>query len=872
MSHQVEKTVGHLGLVAKQGPQSLSLTKLISDTCNEDCLSFEGLLAVAGSSVRELLVHTDGHIRQCPRCAIIYSAFRSSQLLKQLPRQLHVRLGGLFDSSSEEGATGDPIHTPGRIDLATGEIEACGPGDTFNPQLGTVRVNGVLGIAADMFHLTLLDVPESVHSAEVTLLGKLLSFSRSGEVWEAESRISDLLGMSDVAAAADLFLKYLRGGPSSLLFECKTEGTDVLRFLTDADVIRRIHDYVVPSKYHSDTYIDSSALGFSRNALKRIAQEVDRAFADIEFDTILSNGWPMDFVSRRLSAMRSVHRGIPRPSAVGSEGHKSPRLNGRIRKGSRVLVLTDVSVTGRLQGCLAEIVKNCGGVVVGRGALAVPKSRDSQIEALRSLARVEMDLDVPGAGCTRCSSDTPKMVFNPLASTMTFKKETGRSASEFLFEFPDALEFWQDVDSTDAYQHHYVEGPDHYLSFINTDKMLANKTVCTKWVQRLVHCVKANGYTPEIILVPKRRRGERLARLLSAHLSDSELEIVSVRKTGDLYRLTPSMKRKLAGKRVLVVDSAAGWGRTLDELCILAEDAEATAVGAAVILSRLSERCEEAFNSRLEGGFHRIANIPIRPYKGSKQDCPVCRARESVRQCAEESEMTELMAHFDYIYGPGGGPPRDGKETTDTPEEEASPEYEATHPFLAKCRSRTASGVVLNNLYTSQNNGMAALSLPEINDHGLGWQTRTAMVRHLPYGVLEWSKGYLDRDLETYIDNGEECSVFGSVSEVFANEDQLVWLDDLQKLLSKNPRLSPLKNPAFWNQMTLLSYDIGKRCGVNVYEVEARLNGMLQEHHRDECGEGLRMMQNGLLRGKEIGGIVSAPTADVMSEEITESL
>src|SRR3989442_7212532 len=62
-------------------------------------------------------------------------------------------------------------------------------------------------------------------------------------------------------------------------------------------------------------------------------------------------------------------------------------------------------------------------------------------------------------------------------------------------------------------------------------------------------------------------------------------------------------------------------------------------VGAAVLLSRLSEPGEEALDRRLSGGFTRLYSIPVRPIAvrdRSRQRCPVCRRRQELRDAVSE--------------------------------------------------------------------------------------------------------------------------------------------------------------------------------------------------------------------------------------------
>ena len=202
-----------------------------------------------------------------------------------------------------------------------------------------------------------------------------------------------------------------------------------------------------------------------------------------------------------------------------------------------------------------------------------------------------------------------------------------------MLEHAEALEFWREVNVAHAYEHHRKEGNTHYLSFVDTAKLISNPVVGPSLMERFRNAVVKDGWMPTAILAPQRPRAVLLARKFIESLSEVRpgamvpLTIARRGLRGRAWRLRPEDRVALHGAKLLVIDSAAGHGKTLDHLALLAGNCSPASVRAAVLLSRLTDGCEAAFSARLSGGFQKLYHLPVRPIviRGTSVDiCPVC--------------------------------------------------------------------------------------------------------------------------------------------------------------------------------------------------------------------------------------------------------
>src|SRR5439155_5830650 len=243
------------------------------------------------------------------------------------------------------------------------------------------------------------------------------------------------------------------------------------------------------------------------------------------------------------------------------EGYDPPISTEDIAAGSRVLVLVDVVVTGRLLERLKRIVQDARATVVGTGSIA--KATFAKVpDTFRFLSAVKMRLD-EAQKCRRCGV-LEFREFNPFANCMTLKLANARSPSQFIAYDDEAREFWEFVNTADAYQKHYIERNCHYTAFVDTARLLSHPDIGSTLIENLRVKVLGHSLTPTVFLVPRRQRAEllaeRLAECLEFTAPRGRAAIVLATRHKDAWRLTEAARRRLHGKRVLVVDSAAGYG------------------------------------------------------------------------------------------------------------------------------------------------------------------------------------------------------------------------------------------------------------------------------------------------------------------------
>src|SRR5207302_7088300 len=107
--------------------------------------------------------------------------------------------------------------------------------------------------------------------------------------------------------------------------------------------------------------------------LSRVATAFHHLFEDVQFDTIVTNGWAMATIARRLAVQRTA---TPLSDAIADvicEGYDQPTLTEDILPGSKVLILVDVKVTGTLVARLQDVVQRAEAQVVAAGALVAAR-------------------------------------------------------------------------------------------------------------------------------------------------------------------------------------------------------------------------------------------------------------------------------------------------------------------------------------------------------------------------------------------------------------------------------------------------------------------------------------------------------------------
>ena len=576
----------------------------------------------------------------------------------------------------------------------------------------------------------------------------------------------------------------------------------ISKLLESTGAIERECDYVLPSGLHCDTHINFAKVCASEPVLQSLAGVLERAISGIDFDTIVSTGWTMATVARRL-LRRPAFVGQRRLRHVLVEGYRPAQLLGPIPQGARAIVLMDVLATGGLLTQLNSVVRKHGGQIAK--AVALVHSEDSRPEscAYEGLCRIPMRMCV-ASECDRCDR-LPRVEFNPVAYRMTRRNSIARSPSAFLAADSCAREFWELVEAADAYEHHRREGGRHYLGFVDTARMLNHADVGAALVQRLAILARARGGMPDVILAPARLRAVLLARrMVDAMVREglARIEVLPVRRSSRTGRWTLKPSTDLSGRRVLLTDTAAGQGETLDDLSLLALEAGATRVGAAVLLSRLTEGNEEALDRRLAGGFVRLYSFPLRPIAVSNgAGCPACRQQDELKLAAERTQLPALR-QLQRARSSMGSAKRESRSV-----QTSLPGFLPSR-LLERCHRKVASGIALHTISAAMGDGMPSLSLPEISDKRIPHANRAAILERLPDGILEWSGPELTAEITRSLHVVAEDDVWTAAVNLLARERSNAWLSCLESRLrtqaqDKAPRV------LYWSNLVYAAYRVG---------------------------------------------------------------
>jgi adenine/guanine phosphoribosyltransferase-like PRPP-binding protein len=829
------------------GLVALKTRFLVSDACSTpECLSRAALIERTQQPLGRLPDDFRAHVAHCPRCAHLFAAYRSVNRVAALPARFDVPLSGI-ELPRGDKKDAEPTKILGLIDLETLQLRVCEEPDEWSSGPLHMRVNLVLDPEVDFLSLTLLDVPDEIGSVAVTTPRGLESLVRATDgTYELTRSLDEYRSAPDQESA---FLTFLRTGLLKIVFERLAEDPrpdlqgEVLDLLAATGAVERNYDYVLPCGLHSDTHVRVGKLCHSEETLRKVAECFDRLFGDLQFDTIVASGWAMAAIARRLAERRKGPRRTC-PHVAMSEGYTTPRLLEDIPRGSKVLILVDVVVTGGLVQRIRSVVRSAGAEVAGAGVVVRSQHHSSYERCLlRPLCQVKMELTA-ARDCPRCGR-LERREFNPFSYTMTARTSAARSPSQFLEYDARAREFWQAVDLAEAYEHHHIERDVHYTAFVDTLKLLQHRETGPRIVESLVDLIMEQGRCPGVILTTSTGRAAILARSLVAALSAgrrSPIPVLTARTRNDHWHLPPKAASALLGKHVLIVDTAVGHGCTLDGLHSIARANGASSTAGAFILSRLSESAEDAFRARLEGGFHRLYHLPIRPVliRGHQPGlCPVCNRKTAVSTAAKETRLEAIRQLAAWLTRRPVISPRTGEEATRVFQPALFP-VEAD--FLTTCSSKVASGVTLHSLHAGMNNGMAPLALPEAGEHRIPAKNRVAMVEHLPPGVLAWSRGHLDRDLRAILSNADHTALWNASAGVLARERHTEWVEELGGLLERCAALRLGPRPLFWNTLVCHAYLSSHSAPEEAAALRTRLVTLIGVQQSAHAARGLQQM------------------------------
>jgi orotate phosphoribosyltransferase len=618
----------------------------------------------------------------------------------------------------------------------------------------------------------------------------------------------------------------------------------VSKTLSDAGAIERECDYTLPCGLHSDTHINLGKICRRENSLAGIVSALDEALQGETFDTVVSTGWALATIARRLVLRRRTQT-RRRIRHVMVEGYDPPTVLEEVTPGARVILLLDVVVTGgQVLRVTEELWKQKATSVKAIAIVDADFSGRCIATPIERLCRIPMDLARSGE-CRRCGM-LPSAEFNPIAGRMTKKKVQPRSPSEFLSDDSVARELWESVNTAAAFEHHRIVGTRHYLGFVDTAALLRHPETGPLIVEKLCRRIEARSGVPDVVLVPARARGLLfggcLVRGFEQFLGVSGVRLERVRQQAGHFALKGV--RDLSGLRVLVADAAAGHGDTLDELALLSTSAGAASVAGAVLLSRLSEVCERSFDERLSGGFVRLYSMPVRPITvrdKNRMNCSVCQRRQDLKQAVAELPAGRVREVAKRL---SAGPRFRRRTVPAAPSILSGERQGALFPLgpLSTCRPGVASGIALHALHAAMGDGMAPLSLPEIASNNIPSAKRAALVADLPAGVLKWSGPPLLEQLCGFLKRGRDRDVWTAIVELMSRSGSTDWVDCLGDAISNAETFDPWMDDQFWARMILVVHRLARGRPGTGDQIRPPLQALVETYDQTSAHLGLEGM------------------------------
>ena len=245
-----------------------------------------------------------------------------------------------------------------------------------------------------------------------------------------------------------------------------------------------------------------------------------------------------------------------------------------------------------------------------------------------------------------------------------------------------------------------------------------------------------------------------------------------------------------------------------------------------------------------------LFNLPIRPVAihGSRENlCPVCLHRETVRRFVEDADIQALKdwaARCSRTYRACSSLP-----DVATSHEKQLMLFETTVPaddFLAACHSSTASGVTLHALGATAQDGSAPLILPELFDVRIQSRKRTAIMEHLPTGVLHWNGDHLTQNVMQVLSESVNPTNWRASANLLSREGRYEWLDQLAPFLERLAITKTKASESFWNYLTCDVLMLASRDPKFVVTASERVNDLLRSDVDNTARDGLNVIRETL--------------------------
>ncbi len=139
---------------------------------------------------------------------------------------------------------------------------------------------------------------------------------------------------------------------------------DILCLLQEHGAILEGH-FVMPSGFHSQTYIQTSLLMQHPNLAQKIAGALSEKFAT-KVDVVMALTPSDSVLAQEVARVRGVRAIF---ASKDDRGVMVLKHNFTIKEGENVLIVDDVAVSGRKINTAIDLVNNLGGNVMGVGVI-----------------------------------------------------------------------------------------------------------------------------------------------------------------------------------------------------------------------------------------------------------------------------------------------------------------------------------------------------------------------------------------------------------------------------------------------------------------------------------------------------------------------
>lgn len=184
---------------------------------------------------------------------------------------------------------------------------------------------------------------------------------------------------------------------------------DILCLLQEHGAILEGH-FVMPSGFHSQTYIQTSLLIQHPNLAQKIAQAMSEKFAQ-KADVVLALAPSNSALAQEVARVRGVRAIF---ASKDENGNMVLKHNFAVKPGEEVLIVDDVTVGGRKLLKAVELVEKQGGKVIGASVIIDRSMGYLPLTVpMRSLLSYPMQTFAAN-DCPLCASHVP---FTPVEET-----------------------------------------------------------------------------------------------------------------------------------------------------------------------------------------------------------------------------------------------------------------------------------------------------------------------------------------------------------------------------------------------------------------------------------------------------------------------